>query len=231
MEKLIRILTTEASGKLGDLVFFRNAFGQTVRPFVPPTNNNTDAQAEARAAMTNASRDWQTKLTNAQRAAWETYARNTPLTDRLGQSHNTTGRNMFIRAFVPSQIGGVKKPTDAPTTFRHNSIGPVSAVSTGDEQGVFMTVDVNAEWATNDDGAMIIAAGPSRPPTHNFFATPFSFAAVIEGDASGLVNPIEIEIPTVIFEPNVFWIKVRTLTADRRYSAPRTLRVVSTVEP
>lgn len=86
----------QARGAKGQTVFMGWRGIQTARARVAPTNPRTSAQLDARAKLTALSRAWG-KLSQANAALWNAYAKNLTLTDSLGQSYNPSGINAFVR--------------------------------------------------------------------------------------------------------------------------------------
>lgn len=83
------------SGSLGGTTASRNKGGQYFRVRAIPTNPSTTAQLQRRADFATVSTDWQ-NLTTANRAAWDEWARQNPITNALGQSINKSGHQSFV---------------------------------------------------------------------------------------------------------------------------------------
>lgn len=115
--KYLSQIIVAASGSVGGLVFSRNRSGNYTRGRAIPVNPNSTRQAAVRAAMASMVSYWHITLTAPQRAAWDTYASNTPLTDALGQQQTVTGQNMFLRANILSEWRGLPTIDAAPTVF------------------------------------------------------------------------------------------------------------------
>jgi len=89
---------TQVSGSVGGLTFARNRAGMYTRARTVPVDPQTAQQIAVRANMATLVVRWGTTLTDAQRAVWETYAANTPVLDKFGDSVNITGQQMFLRS-------------------------------------------------------------------------------------------------------------------------------------
>ncbi len=96
MARIVGSTFGELRGKLGGLVFARNAFGAYARSYVIPVNPNTERQAQARNAFSQSVGSWHT-LTDAQKSAWHDYAAQYFSSKRLG---NVSGGHTGINAFV-----------------------------------------------------------------------------------------------------------------------------------
>lgn len=88
---------SDARGKVGGVVFSRNAAGQYIRAKVSPVQPRSAFQQAIRATMTYCAQRWRNTLTAAQRAGWEAYARGTPLVDRFGHKQTRSGIAMYLR--------------------------------------------------------------------------------------------------------------------------------------
>ncbi len=98
-------LIAEARGKVGDVVFSRNAYAAYVRDHVIPANPNTASQQNVRADMTAASQKWQT-LTDVQRKQWESQACEFTRRNIFGDEVCLNGYNWFIRASLNRLAAG-----------------------------------------------------------------------------------------------------------------------------
>jgi len=83
-------IVSTLSGKQGGVVASRNGSGSYFRRLAIPVTVTSDAAVAAKAAFANASQHWRT-LTDAQQAAWKSFARENPVTDALGQQVTLSG--------------------------------------------------------------------------------------------------------------------------------------------
>lgn len=93
------------SGKSGGTVFARNKGGAYMRNFVKPTNPSTAYQEEARDRLTQYSNEWRT-LTDAQREAWNAWASEHPVLDRLGAAKTLTGAQAYTKINTNRDLAG-----------------------------------------------------------------------------------------------------------------------------
>lgn len=92
----MKIIDIPRSGSYQAITSSRNRAGQYVRNRRAPVQPlGTGRRAFIRGAMGSASSSWG-GLTDAQRAAWNSYADVTPYVDRLGQSITLTGHQIFV---------------------------------------------------------------------------------------------------------------------------------------
>ena len=83
------------SGSVANATFSSNRGGAYLRQRVAPTNPQTLRQQAARAALTTLSSGWRA-LSSTQRAEWDAWAAAHPGTDRLGNTINYTGHQMYV---------------------------------------------------------------------------------------------------------------------------------------
>lgn len=91
----MKLLDVPQSGSQAGTTSSRNRFGQYQRSRATPVNPNSPAQQSARNRLTQFSIGWR-GLTDAQRAAWASYALNHPFNDALGQQVFLTGHQTYI---------------------------------------------------------------------------------------------------------------------------------------
>jgi len=86
----------QASGAIGATVFSHNRYGAYVRQRVIPTISTTTYALNAKSRLSTVSAAWSV-LTDAQRTAWQTWAANNPMTDRLGDRQVLTGHAAYVQ--------------------------------------------------------------------------------------------------------------------------------------
>lgn len=100
-------IITDASGSLGGATFSKNKGGLFVRARIKGTNPQSDAQTAQRGQFAAISAAWR-GLTDVQRTAWEAATAYFPYQDKLGQTKNYSGAQLFgklnggIRSASPS---------------------------------------------------------------------------------------------------------------------------------
>lgn len=115
-----------ASGKLGSLVFSRNAAGPFIRVKVTPVNHRSNAQVNHRQALSSASAMWCT-LSESEKAQWNSYAKD-PVRFAPIYKMNNGGIN-GLDAYVAHSLqcyhanllkNSVTSVTSTPTGITHN---------------------------------------------------------------------------------------------------------------
>lgn len=209
------------SGKMGGVVHAHNKGGQYMRAGATPTNPNTVQQQVVRDAMQLLSTRWVDVLTLVQRTAWETYAANVPLSNRLGYSRNSPGLAMYCRSNI-SRIQASAAVVDAAPvvwdtgTFTAPAIVVAHAATTASV--AFTTTDA---WANEVGGYMFLYASRPQNPTINFFNGPYRYSGKISGAATPPTSPFTLTLPFVAGPAGskVFF-KAVASRADGRLASP-----------
>jgi len=207
-------------GSMAGNTFSRNRFGAYVRARTKPVNPNTSRQQAVRNRMQALTTAWNQSLSDAQRTAWAQYAAAIPWLNALGEEQYLTGFNMFVRSNAAILQAGLTQVNAGPTTLSLPETDPTFAVvgdTAADE--VDITFDNTMDWANEDGGAMIISVGQPVNQTRNFFAGPYRYAGVIEGDS---VTPpttgASISSPFSLDADNRIFVRARIVRADGRLS-------------
>lgn len=179
------------SGKVGGLVASHNRSGAYFRRLVTGVNPNTTRQQSVRSSFGGMVNNWLNLLTPAQRGAWNEYAANVAMTDRMGQQIYLTGQNHYIRSNTPRVQAGLALVNDAPTVFNTGE----TVVSWSDEQSPGDLINQVVLNDTNDELQMLLVfSGPLSETaillsymgnavnsTVNFFKGPYQLFAVEPG--------------------------------------------------
>lgn len=94
---IIRPIHGSMRGRIGGNVFSHNRGGDYVRLGTSPVNPNSARQQAARTILGDLAQAWETVLTAANRATWNTYAQNHPVENSLGQEIFLTGLNWYVK--------------------------------------------------------------------------------------------------------------------------------------
>jgi hypothetical protein len=227
---------TQASGSIGGVTYSHNRGGMYRRARAIPTDPNSAQQVAVRMYLQNAANSWTTILTPAQRAAWETYAENTPVVDAMGDALLLTGQQMYIRSYVPGVQAGVAATVfaTAPIVFNTGNAGALAiATASAATHVITGTIAGAPEWAGNDNGNLLILVSRPQNPSKNFFKGPFRFAAAFPGDTATPITAFLFDTDTIAGPEFAFsagqkvFICVRALQADGRLSFPMILPVIA----
>lgn len=105
----------DARGKLGNMVFSRNASGPYVRPYKIPANPQSSNQQANRINMAEFSNLWPT-LTDQQQQGWNALAKRQRPTNSLGKPSTMSGLNLYVRQNMNRYPLFVAPFSDPPTT-------------------------------------------------------------------------------------------------------------------
>jgi len=183
---------TQASGSIGGTTFSRSPSGMYTRARAMPVNPQTARQIAVRNAMSMYSQMWFSLLTQVQRDAWDVFAQQVLLTNRLGDQFQASGQNHFIRANVSRSAANdqlalspaLATIADAPTTYMLPTTGVVD-VGQITQAGNLLTInfDASQNWVNSAENALLIYMGRPRTASRRFFKGPYRLAGVIRGDA------------------------------------------------
>ena len=218
------LLGVQMSGSIGGITFSHNRAGPYTRSRATPVNPNTVYQQAVRSAMAALSAYWGSSLTQEQRDAWDLYAYNVPLTNRLGDPINVGGLGMFQRTNVPvlqTGLGGGTIIEDAPVIFNLGDYTPpsISALTAASNEWAF-AFNVDDDWVDEDDSSMLFFTSRPMSPGRNYFKGPYRFAGSIDGDSTTPpTSPATITSPFPIAIAQKAFCRAVVLRADGRYSA------------
>lgn len=191
--KFLSQVYTAVSGSVNGLTYSRNRYGMYTRGRATPVNPQSTRQTAVRTAFAAMVVYWSETLTAAERAAWDTYAANTPVTDALGQTQYLTGQSMFIRANSIRQRLGLSIIDAAPTSY---DLGepPTNVVSVTVAGGILtLTFDVGGA-GTSTTATKLVRIGVAQNAGRTFFAGPYQLA--ITGSCAAAVSQL-VMAPTL----------------------------------
>lgn len=193
------LLVADLSGKVGANVFSHNAGGKYVRVLSIPTNPNTPQQQGVRSAFALLTTQWFNLLTVAQRGSWETYAKNVPVINRIGESVNLSGLSMFVRNNTAKGAIGITAALDAPTIFTSSPLlqsTPTNATEAAQTVDFPFSNNPTFNPWVGEAGSFLIAY-VARPQNASieFFKGPYRFAGFIEGDPTPPTGPLTVNAP------------------------------------
>lgn len=214
---------TDLSGKVGGIVASHNAGGAYFRAATIPTNPNTPQQNVVRAAVAQLTSLWQSSLGQVNRDAWDLYAANVPLTNRIGEQHNVSGLAMYVRSNVPRLQAGVGRIDIGPAVF---NLGAYTAPTLSNASEAAQTIDVNFingsfsdPWAVEVGGFMFSYFSRPQNTGINFFRGPYRFAATVEGEVIPPVSPNATAAPFAFVANQRIFGRHFTVRADGRLAA------------
>lgn len=211
-------LLASLSGSMNGMTAARNRYGAYLRNRTIPVNPRTIAQESARDRMTQLVTAWRDALSASERTAWENYAANSPVTNRVGDRVYLTGLACYVRLNALRLQAGQARRAQAPTAFGEIALGDLSSAVTASATTANVHVDppTGATWCTAS-GYMLVACSPPQPTSVNFYAGPFRYAASVDGTATACTvsNPYgPANAGTKVF------VRVRAFSGDGRVTPP-----------
>lgn len=211
---------TQMSGSIAGNTYARNRYGNYARARTKPVNPNSSRQVAVRSALAALTERWSDTLTAAQRAAWNLYASNVAMKNKLGETIHLSGFNHYLRSNVIALQIANTIVDDGPVVFELPEQDPTLAVTASEAtQELTVSWDNAADWAVEDGGHIYLFQGAPQNPQRNFFAGPWRFLGYRIGvDPGGPVMPWVGTGPFAIAEGQRQWIYARIRRADGRLS-------------
>lgn len=217
--KFKSLLFAQTSGSMGGVTFSHNRGGLYTRSRAIPTNPATPFQEVIRNATTQLTNFWLDTLTVAERLAWETYAENVTVTDRLGEQMKLPPLAMYVRSNVSRLQQGLPRQDAAPVIFNLGGFTGPSFTFAQATSTLSVTFEPGDGWANEDDSAMLVYTSREQNPTIKFFKGPYRLAGAVLGDlALPPTSPADIVTPFPAAVGNRIFVQVRVTRADGRLS-------------
>jgi len=212
----------QMAGSIAGNTYARNRSGNYVRARTVPTNPNTARQQTIRNALALLTARWSQTLTVDQRTAWELYASNLLMTNRLGEAVHITGFNHYLRSNLILQQSGLTLVDAGPTIFELPAKDPTFAITASEAaQEISVTFDDTMDWSLETGAYLVKFQGQPQNPQRNFFAGPWRLMGNVAGvDSTGASSPDVEAAVFVITELQHLWVYARIIRADGRLSEP-----------
>jgi hypothetical protein len=159
---------SEIRGSIAGQVFGRNANGATIRNRSTPINARTSRQVEVRNNLAGVAASWR-DLTDAQRDGWIAAAPSFPYTNRLGQTSQYTGQQLFNTlnmGLVSIGLGVLSSAPSPESTF--GAIGTTVMDVSASEVEAQVSVPPGADWTVQAFSSGPVSAGVMRPNSVTF---------------------------------------------------------------
>ena len=220
-------LLAQASGSVGGATYSRNKGGMYIRSRSLVITPKTSFQVTAQNAIKTLSARWST-LTASQRAAWKTYAVNTPILNKLGESRVIPELSWYIRCNSPrlQALGATGIIDIAPTTF---GIGTLTAptITVDHTTGIHLTFTNTDTWAATTGGYLFVYQARPQSATRQFLKGNFRYNSNVVGSTG--TPPTSPQVIASIFTLTAgqqALVRVRASLADGRLSAALILQAI-----
>lgn len=211
----------QMSGSLAGNTFARNKSGNYVRARTVPVNPQSSRQTTVRNNLSFLTEEWNDTLTAAQRTAWAAYAAAVDWVNRLGETVNLSGFNMFVRSGMVALQAGESYVAAGPTELSLPETDSLFSVAISAASGITVTFDDTLSWADEDTGHMLLYIGTPQNASRTFFRGPWRHHADIDGNST--TPPTSPDGPTAVTcftltEGQRVWVKARIIREDGRCS-------------
>lgn len=212
----------QMSGSMAGNTYARNKYGNYMRARTKPVNPNSDRQVVARARVALLVQEWNNTLTAPQRTAWGSYAAAVNWTNKLGETINLSGFNMFVRSNMAILYVGDPIVAAGPVVMALPPHDPVFSIAIdGATNQITTTFDDTLPWCTEDGGFLQVHLGSPQNASRTFFNGPWRLNSFLTGiDPGGVASPAGpagINAWTYATGQRA-WAKARIIRADGRIS-------------
>ncbi len=216
--KFKSIVFSETSGSVGGMTYSHNRGGLYVRARAVPVNPGSPQQELIRGFMAFLTSQWTDFLTQDQRDAWDLYADNVHLIDRIGEPRNAGGLAHFVRSNVPRMQSPLPIAYDAPTQFSLGSYTPPTMVNPSEAtQDFLLLFDNTDKWADQNQAAMIVYCSRPQNASVNYFKGPYRLAGRILGQqGTPPPSPATIDTPFPFVAGQKLFIRFNVTRANGR---------------
>lgn len=219
---------SDIRGSIGGTVFSRNGGGAYAKERIKGTDPRTALQQVVRSIMSGMISAW-AALTSTVRGDWAVYASQVPFINRLGDSINLSGYNMYCRTKAICELINATVPAAAPTVMYLGESDP-SVVITPDasSKNVSIVFDNTLGWSGEVGGYLLCYQGKPQPATRNSYSGQYTYVGKVSGAATPPTSPATVSLTYTMAAGQKCFMQFRTMRADGRLSAP--FRIVGTVQ-
>lgn len=210
----------QMSGSIAGNTHARNRYGNYVRARTKPVNPNSARQQEIRNAITECTDRWGQTLTALQRAAWNLYADNVAMKNKLGEAIHLSGFNHYIRSQSWARARNQATNDVAPVIFELAEKDPTFniTISEGTQQ-VSVIFDIAMDWCIDDGAILWFFEGQPQNAQRNFFKGPWKYNNCIPGNSvAPPASPVVVATVNPVSEGQHIWYNARILRSDNRMS-------------
>jgi hypothetical protein len=220
-------LVSDIRGSIGGTVYSRNNGGAYAKARIKGTNPNSTMQQMCRSIMAAMFTAW-SAVTATVRTNWGTYAQNVSMINRLGDTINLSGYNMYARTRAVMIRLGKTMVAAAPTVMTLAEQDP-TVVATPSLAGQNLSIAFNNAlgWAGEIGGTLIIYQGPPQNAAVNSYKGQYKIIGEIDGAVTPPTSPATTVSAYTLALGQKCPVQFRILRADGRLSEP--FRYLATV--
>lgn len=225
---------SELKGKQGGTVFQKSRFGQVMKGLGRPKRKPSILQQKRRAQNSTIANRWNETLTQSERDAWNTYAANTPWTNKFGDTVFLTGQQHHQRNNNFYQLNSPASYLSAPTAYGLPSAPDIDTdyltyLLSGSQ--LIITSDgwiTNYDWEDTGEITFLYMGYPQKGnPEYN---RKYVFARSFQGTQT---------VPKIIYFPitnildSIGYVPVKLVRKDNynRFSLPSIFKVITEFTP
>lgn len=212
-------IATSISGSTGGTTYTRTRSGMVMRARAIPVNPSSLAQTQVRQIFGNLSARWSV-LSSVQRTAWETYAANVSVVNKLGDPIFLTGQQMYVRCNAVRQRSGFAVIDDGPTTMVGATLGATTASVAAATGVISVTFNETDPWVDEDDAGLNVFISHDKGVGVNYHRGPYRLAGSIDGDAITAPTSPDVSLTSPFTHTllNVVFFRFIAFRADARIS-------------
>jgi hypothetical protein len=204
----------EASGQVGALVAARNRTGPYIRQNAKPVQPRTPTQTKQRYDFVGVSNEF-LNLSTTRVEAWNDFANNYTVTNRLGDSTRIIGRNWFIALNSRLLRGNVSVVYEPPLNPEPTFLPGVSLGQTA--SGESIVVGLNASL-TGNNRLWVYGTG-ALTKTRRFKSGSMRLLTIFQ-TMSAVYNYTLIDSTDLVFDNSSYQFETRSVDANGRATAP-----------
>lgn len=213
------LIGADMSGRMGAVIASRNRYGSYFREGAIPVNPSTGRQGHVRTAFQYLTGYWKSGLNAGQRASWDEYALDVPITGGNGKSQIITGFNHFVRSNVARVVAGAGIIDPGPAELSLPEVDTTLAVAiSAATQNITVTFNNALDWANEVGGHLLVHCGTPQNSTRNFFKGPYRYAGKVNGGVAPPASPATIATAFTYLAGQKVWVQCRVARADGRLS-------------
>lgn len=214
-------------GSIGGSTFSRSKAGATMRARVKGTTSRSSSLQARKASLSMLSSYWGTTLTQEQRDAWNLYASQTPMMNRLGQPMYITGMAAFIQTNGTIAPAGEAIRATAPAT-PGAAVTPAFAATIDSESAELSITAAPTGWDSSDPAAVLIwRVSPATPPGRSGVNKRLAYAGKVKGNNTPPTFPLAIAMPYATAAGAVHTVECVQVDADGKVSAKSVITVTA----